>query len=119
VEQDGRQLLSTAHHCEGNNPTRPTEDWIAIFDYRTPGCVDPEEEPSLANSVQGTLPLYRDILISACPDWSGSSSPGSPADPWWECGGTDVMVVEMLEVIPDSYNVGLPQKQQAICRSSL
>ena len=163
--QDGRQLLTTAHHCESTDLARPTEDWIAVFDYRcvqpdlhdiaphsclsgagyftdlhfalcvrtpiptcllllrggdlhlalmdpcaatacsTPGCVDPEEEPSLANSVQGTRPLYRDILISRCPGWPGSGAPGSPADPWWECGGTDIMVVEMLETIPESYEV--------------
>ena len=107
AREDGRQLLTTAWHCEGSDPTRPTEDWIAIFGWRTPGCVDPEEAPPQSNSVQGTLPLYRDILVSSCPGWPGSGEPGSPEDSWWECGGTDVMVVELLEPIPESYNVFL------------
>jgi lysyl endopeptidase len=103
---DGRQLLTTAWHCE-NTARGATEDWIFVFDYKTPGCVDPEIEPSLANSVQGTLPLYRDLLISACPDWPGSGAPNDPNAAWFQCGGTDIMVVELLEQIPDSYNVYL------------
>lgn len=78
AEQDGKQYFLTANHCG----TGSAANWIIVFNYQSSGCETPNTEPSTSDSVQGTRLLAQN-------------------------GASDFGLLELIEKIPDRYNVVL------------
>jgi lysyl endopeptidase len=56
---DGAPYILTANHCSVNNADGA---WIFRFNYEAPGCTDPADEPSTAQSISGATTFARDTF---------------------------------------------------------
>lgn len=79
VREDERPYILTANHCGGATEGE-TVDWVFEFNYQSATCGDPEEDP-VAFSIAGAVVRAADG------------------------GGADFTLLELLEPIPESYDV--------------